>query len=229
MCLFVDSSVRLLALICLWGGVGLYLYGISNPAIPALHEVMLALVTLIHCAICYASYIQLDLSIQHSYVRPLVMPEESDDADTSKTFVKDLDNIRRQDFLLQVDLEDPDVAREHWIGLRSKTLERFGLALMHDPLWDYAANLKGDDAKFDDAVRLKNYRGYGAKIGHPRDMQTISQKTLRFRAIAMIKAHLPSGIEWFTEISTLPDDQSVYSWYAHNDLVYLAVDREIGS
>ena len=52
------------------------------------------------------------------------------DADTSKSFVKDLDNIRRQDFLLQVDLEDPDVAREHWIGLRSKTLERFGLALM---------------------------------------------------------------------------------------------------
>ena len=42
----------------------------------------------------------------------------------------------------------------------------------------------------------------------------------------MIKAHLPSGIEWFTEISTLPDDQSVYSWYAHNDLVYLAVDRD---
>ena len=59
-----------------------------------------------------------------------------DDAETSKSFVKDLDNIRRQDFLLQVDLEDPDIAREHWIGLRSKTFERFGLALMHGPLWD---------------------------------------------------------------------------------------------
>ena len=152
--------------------------------------------------------------------------EEQDDADTSKTFVKDLDNIQRQDFLLKVDLEDPDVAREHWIGLRSKTFERFGLALMHDPLWDYAANLKGEEAKFDDEVKIKNYRGYGAKIGHPRDMQTISQKTLRFRAIAMIKAHLPSGIDWFTEISTLPEDQSVYSWYAHNDLIYLAVDRD---
>ena len=39
---------------------------------------------------------------------------------------------------------------------------------MHDPLWDYAANLKGDEAEFDDAVEIKNYRGYGAKIGHPR-------------------------------------------------------------
>ena len=137
---------------------------------------MLAFVTLlIHCAICYANYIQLDLSIQHSHIRTLVMPaEEQDDADTSKTFVKDLDNIQRQDFLLKVDLEDPDVAREHWIGLRSKTFERFGLALMHDPLWDYAANLKGEEAKFDDDVKIKNYRGYGAKIDHPRDMQTIS-------------------------------------------------------
>ena len=107
------------------------------------------------------------------------------------------------------------------VYLRSKTLERFGLALMHDPLWDYAANLKGADAAFDEAVKIKNYRGYGAKIGHPRDMQTISQKTLRFRAIAMIKAHLPSGIDWFTEISTLPDDQSVYSWYAHKQRSYL--------
>ena len=99
------------------------------------------------------------------------MPDGGDDDDTSKSFVKDLDNIRRQDFLLQVDLEDPDIAREHWIGLRSKTFERFGLALMHGPLWDYAANKKGDEAKFDDAVEIKNYRGYGAKIGHPRDMQ----------------------------------------------------------
>ena len=31
---------------------------------------------------------------------------------------------------------------------------------MHDPLWDYAANLKGDEAKFDYAVKLENYRGY---------------------------------------------------------------------
>ena len=130
---------------------------------------MLAFVTLIHCAVCYWSGLQLDSSIQYSPVRAFIMPDaaEDNDADTSKTFVKDLDNIRRQDFLLQVDMEDPDVAREHWIGLRSKTLERFGLALMHDSLWDYAANLKGAEAKFDDEVKLKNYHGYGAKIGHP--------------------------------------------------------------
>ena len=89
---------------------------------------MLAFVTLIHCAVCYWSGFQLDSSIQYSPVRDFIMPDatEDNDADASKTFVKDLDNIRRQDFLLQVDMEDPDVAREHWIGLRSKTLERFG-------------------------------------------------------------------------------------------------------
>ena len=117
---------------------------------------MLAFVTLVHCAICYASDLQLDLPIQYSPIRSLIMPDGGDDDDTSKSFVKDLDNIRRQDFLLQVDLEDPDIAREHWIGLRSKTFERFGLALMHGPLWDYAANKKGDEAKFDDAVEIKN-------------------------------------------------------------------------
>ena len=96
---------------------------------------MLALVTLVHCAICYASDLRLVLPIQHSLIQPSVMPAgDADDADTSKSFVKDLDNIKRMDFLLQVDLEDPDIAREHWIGLRSKSLERFGLALMHGPL-----------------------------------------------------------------------------------------------
>ena len=86
---------------------------------------------------------------------------------------------------MQVDLEDPDVAREHWIGLRSKTRERFGLALMHGPLWDYAANLKGDEAAFDDEVKLKNYRGYGAKIGHPRHMQNIITQSLCHATIYM--------------------------------------------
>ena len=92
-------------------GVGLYLYGISNPAISALHEVMLAFVTLIHCAICYWSGLQLDLPIRYSSVRTLIMPDGDADADTSKSFVKDLDNTRRQDFLLHVDLEDPEIAR----------------------------------------------------------------------------------------------------------------------
>ena len=78
---------------------------------------MLAFVTLFHCAICYTSSLQLVLPIQYSLILASVMPEgDQDDADVSRSFVKDLDNIRRQDFLLHVDLEDPDVAREHWIG-----------------------------------------------------------------------------------------------------------------
>ena len=56
-----------------------------------------------HCAICYASDLQLVLPIQHSLVLASVMPDgDADDADTSKSFVKDLDNIKRMDFLLQV-------------------------------------------------------------------------------------------------------------------------------
>ena len=97
------------------------LQGISNPAISALHEVMLAFVTLFHCAICYTSSLQLVLPIQYSLVLASVMPDgDQDDAGVSRSFVKDLDNIRRQDFLLQVDLEDPDVAREHWIGFYAR-------------------------------------------------------------------------------------------------------------
>ena len=70
--------------------VGLYLSGVSKPAISAVHEVMLAFVTLIHCAICYWSGLQLDSSIQYSPVRAFIMPDaaEGNDADTSKTFIR---------------------------------------------------------------------------------------------------------------------------------------------
>ena len=53
------------------------------------------------------------------------MPEgESDDADTSKSFVKDLDNIKRMDFLLQVDFFWFSPAR-----CNSSLLPPFALAL----------------------------------------------------------------------------------------------------
>ena len=175
-----------------------YIYTVPNPPVSTVHEVMLLSNALLLCAICYSFEREQPL-LQYSpdFHFGLTMSESEDPDTSSRSFVKDLDNIQRMDFLLHVDLEDPEAARTHWIGLRSKTMERFGLALMYDPLWEYAANEKGSGSKrFDEPVKLKNYRGYGAKLGHPRDMQNISQQTLRFRAIAMLKAHLPSGIEW---------------------------------
>ena len=150
------------------GGVGLYLYGTPNPPVSTVHEVMLLSNALLLCAICYSFGREQPLS-QYSpdFHLGLTMPsEDTEDADTSsRSFVKDLDNIQRMDFLLHVDLEDPEVARTHWIGLRSKTMERFGLALMFDPLWEYAANEKGSGSiQFDEPVRLKSYRGYGASL-----------------------------------------------------------------
>ena len=117
-----------------------YIYTVPNPPVSTVHEVMLLSNALLLCAICYSFGREQPL-LQYSpdFHLGLTMPsEDTEDADTSsKSFVKDLDNIQRMDFLLHV---------EGGLGIEEETCAQKSGVRKVSSLEPARENARGDSA-----------------------------------------------------------------------------------
>ena len=115
--------------------------------------------------------------------------EEPDNTATTQTaltsLLKDTKNVKRQDFLLNHDLDDIAGAREIYLQSRSEWLEFYALLQILDPLIDYAAARNGVPWATKPPVVLDVYDGVGGKIGTPRPVTGIGPELGNFFASGM--------------------------------------------
>ena len=170
-------------------------------------------------------------------LHPSGMPEEEKQGETTAdapapapplplvSIVKDTKNVRTQDFLLLLDLDDITGCRDAYLRSRNEWLEFFDLVRILDSLIDYAAARNGVPWATQDPVVLDVHDGVGGKSGVTRVVTGENRETIRLRAEHILKAFIPTGTYWKQELATFSKKRPILGFIKDLDGTYLAVDR----
>ena len=156
---------------------------------------------------------------------PAAAPAAAQAAPPLVSIVKDTKNVRTQDFLLLLDLDDITGCRDDYLRSRNEWPEYFDLLRILDPLIDYAAARNGVPWAAQDPVVLDVHDGVGEKSGVARVVTGESRETIRLRAEHVLKAFIPNGTYWKRELVTFSKKRPILGFIKDLDDTYLAVDR----